>query len=212
MSVLHSNGKSSIFEERLYSFFFALLHKKRKFRFFSFFLFFTITNEDIRFTSILYNLKSFHFVLFRFCKFFECTNSFYVRLWKCWAKSLRFTSFFQNFGTTWSFLLRNWQGKNSISFCFVLAKLKTKPTCFRFDLCISFVPFSLTLMNCFTKPIRFHFDLEKLYASTVRFTSIFNLSTNKTLFSLRSTQIKGKYCSFRFDIKGIWKILQQLQA
>jgi hypothetical protein len=50
----HSNGKSSIVQERLYSFFFALFQNKSNFSFFSFFLFFTITNEDVRFDSILY--------------------------------------------------------------------------------------------------------------------------------------------------------------
>ena len=45
-----SNGKSSIVEERLHSFFFAL-KKKRSFVF-SFFLFYSIRNEDVRFASI----------------------------------------------------------------------------------------------------------------------------------------------------------------
>ncbi len=45
--VLTSNGKSLIVEERLYSFFFALL-KKNEASFFLFFLFFTITNENVR--------------------------------------------------------------------------------------------------------------------------------------------------------------------
>jgi hypothetical protein len=40
-----SNGKSSIVEERLYSFFFAFFSKKNEASFFSFFLFFTITNK-----------------------------------------------------------------------------------------------------------------------------------------------------------------------
>jgi hypothetical protein len=47
-----SNGKSSIVAERLYSFFFALLKKKTKLRFFSFFSFFTSIN-DVRFASIV---------------------------------------------------------------------------------------------------------------------------------------------------------------
>ncbi len=47
-----SNGKSSIVEERLYSFFFALFQKNEA-SFFSFFFFFAITNEDVRFASIL---------------------------------------------------------------------------------------------------------------------------------------------------------------
>jgi hypothetical protein len=50
--VLNSNGKSSIVEERLYSFFFAFFPKKRSFVF-SLFPFYTIINEDVRFASIL---------------------------------------------------------------------------------------------------------------------------------------------------------------
>jgi hypothetical protein len=46
-----SNGKSSIVEERLYSFFFAFLKKRSLV--FSFFLFYTIRNEDVGFASIL---------------------------------------------------------------------------------------------------------------------------------------------------------------
>ncbi len=47
-----SNGKSSIVEDRLYSFFFVFFQKKRSFVF-SFFLFYTIRNEDVCFASIL---------------------------------------------------------------------------------------------------------------------------------------------------------------
>jgi hypothetical protein len=64
--VLHSNGKSSIVEERLYSFFFALFQNKTKLRFFWYLLFFTFNNEDVRFASILHNFRRFYFVLFRF--------------------------------------------------------------------------------------------------------------------------------------------------
>jgi hypothetical protein len=52
-----SNGKSSIVEERLYSFFFALLQKNEA-SFFSFFLFFIITNEDVRFASIFVKFEN----------------------------------------------------------------------------------------------------------------------------------------------------------
>jgi hypothetical protein len=50
---LNSNGKSSIVEEQLYTFFFAFFPKKNRSFIFSFFLFFTITNEDVRFALIL---------------------------------------------------------------------------------------------------------------------------------------------------------------
>jgi hypothetical protein len=63
-----SNGKSPIVEERLYSFFFDLFNNKKTNLLF--FLFFTITNEDVRFASILYNFKRFHFAVF-FLKFLE---------------------------------------------------------------------------------------------------------------------------------------------
>ncbi len=53
MSVSTSNGKSSIVEERLYLFFFAFFPKKKRSFVFSFFLFYTITKEDICFASIL---------------------------------------------------------------------------------------------------------------------------------------------------------------
>ncbi len=115
-----SNGKSSIVEEWLNSFFFALL-KKTKLCSFSFFLFFTINNEEVCFASILYNFKRFPFVLICFRKFLEYTNSFYLRLWKNWENSLRFTLLCQIL-------------EQPNCFCFVLAKLKTKPNCFRFDL------------------------------------------------------------------------------
>ncbi len=75
-----SNGKSSIVQERLYSFFFALFQNKTNLRFFSFFLFFKVTNEDVRFDLILYNFRRLRFFLFRFLKFLEYTNAFYLRL------------------------------------------------------------------------------------------------------------------------------------
>jgi hypothetical protein len=59
-----SNGKSSIVEERLYSFFFAF--------FSSFFLFYTITNEDFRLLRSCKNFKRFILHCFVF------TNSFYL--------------------------------------------------------------------------------------------------------------------------------------
>ncbi len=46
--------------------------------------------------------------------------------------------------------------------------------------------------------IRFCFDLDKLYANTVRFASIVNLFKNETSFLLRSRQDEGKHCSFCF--------------
>ena len=48
-----SNGKSSIVEERLYSFFFAFFYIKKRSFVFSFFLLYTIRKEDVRFASIL---------------------------------------------------------------------------------------------------------------------------------------------------------------
>ena len=147
------------------------------FRFFSFFLLFTITDEDIRFASILYNFRSFHSFCFIFEILLEYTNSFYLRLWKCWANSLRFTSFVSNFGTTWCF-------------CFILAKLKTKPNFFRFDLWITFVPFSFALMNCLTKPIRFRFDLQKFRNKQfVSFPIFMNFGLNLFLFRSSSSSI-----------------------
>ncbi len=127
ISDLSSNGKSSIVEERLYSLFFALFQNKTKLRFFSFVLFLTINNEDVRFASILHNFKRFYFVLFRFLKFLVNTNSFYLRLWKCWDNFLRFTSFLPNSGTTWTFSLRSSEVQGqAIRFVFYLIKLRTK--------------------------------------------------------------------------------------
>ncbi len=124
MLVSTSNGKSSIVEERLYSFF--VVPKQNEASFFSYFLFLTINNEDVRFPSILHNFRRFYFVLFRFLKFLEYTNSFYLRLWKCWANSLRFTSFFQNFGTTWTFSIWSYEFKEqAIRFVFDLSELRT---------------------------------------------------------------------------------------
>jgi len=158
--VFTSNGKSLIVEERLFSFFFASFQKKLSFVFFFVFLFFSIKNEDVRFASFLFNFKRFCFVLFSFPKFLEYTNSFYLRLWKCWANSLRFTSFFQNCETNWAF-------------CFVVDKVRT-----------TFL-FVLSWRNCRLNQFT-SLRSSEVWEQAVRF--VFNLKTNFRLnsFSLWS--------------------------
>ncbi len=137
-----SNGKSSIVAERLYSFFFALFKKKRSFVFFRFSPSTQLLTKMFVLLRSWKILKEFTSSCFVFKNFWNTPIPFTFVFLKYWANSLRFTSFLQNFVTTWSFLPRPWQGEDYISFCFVLATLKTKPTCFRFDLRIHFVIYS----------------------------------------------------------------------
>jgi len=115
-----SNGKSSIVAERLYSFFFALFKKNEA----SFFFVFPSTQ-----------LLTKMFVLLRSCKILKEFTSFCYVLRIFGIHLFVLPSFFESIGPIpWSFSLRPWQGEDNISFCFVLATLRTKPTCFRFDL------------------------------------------------------------------------------
>ncbi len=103
---LPSNGKYSIVEERLYSFFFALKKKNEAlfFRFSSFTQLGTKTFVLLRSRKIF---KRFTSLCFVFPNFWNNPIRFTFNFEKSWANSLRFTLFFQNFGTTWSFLLRS---------------------------------------------------------------------------------------------------------
>ena len=78
-----SNGKSSIVEERLYSFFFAL-KKKRSFVF-SFFLFFTQLGTNT-------------FVLLRSCKIFKRFTSLCFVFPNFWNNPIRFSFDFEKVG------------------------------------------------------------------------------------------------------------------
>ncbi len=106
-SMLTSNGKSSIVEERLYSFFFAFFQKKTKLRFF-------------RFSSFT-QLGTKTFVLLWSCKIFKRFASLCFVFPNFWNNPICFNFDFEKvglipftslcsskkFGTTWSFLLRS---------------------------------------------------------------------------------------------------------
>ena len=105
--VRNSNGKSSIVEERLHSFFFAFKIKNEA----SFFRFFSFTQLGTKTVVLLRSCKIFKrstSLCFVFPNFWNNPIRFtFDFLKKSWANSLRFTLFFQNFGTTWSFFLRS---------------------------------------------------------------------------------------------------------
>ncbi len=140
--VCTSNGKSSIVEERLYSFFFALLPKNESFVFFRF----SYSSQSLTKT----------FVLLRFCKILKRFTSFSFVFANFWNTPIRFTLDFESVGLIPFALLRSCQILEQPGrFCVVLAKLKTKPNGFRFDLWIIVVPFSFALKNCLTNQFVF---------------------------------------------------------
>ena len=79
-----SNGKSSIVEERLYSFFFAFFPKKNEASFF-------------RFSSSTQLLKK-NFVLLRYCKILKSLTSFCLVFTNFWNTPISFTIDFEKFG------------------------------------------------------------------------------------------------------------------
>jgi hypothetical protein len=79
-----SNGKSSIVEERLYSFFFAFFHKKNEASFF-------------RFPSFT-QLGTKTFVLLRSCKIFKRFTSLCFVFPNFWKNPIRFTFDFEKVG------------------------------------------------------------------------------------------------------------------
>ncbi len=82
--VMFSNGKSSIVEERLYSFFFAFLPQKNEV---SFFRFFSATQ-----------LLTKTFVLVRSCKHLKSFTSFCFDFTNFWNIPIRFTIDFEKIG------------------------------------------------------------------------------------------------------------------
>ena len=102
-----SNGKSSIVEERLYSFFFALFQEKNEASFFRFSSFTQLGTKTFVLLRSCKIFKGFTSLCFVFPNFWNNPIRFTFDLEKSWANSLRFTLFFQNFGTTWSFSLRS---------------------------------------------------------------------------------------------------------
>jgi hypothetical protein len=83
-SLLISNGKSSIVEERLYSFFFVFFQQKNEASFFRF--------------SSLTQLGTKTFVLLRSCKIFKRFTSLCFVFKNFWNNPIRFTFDFENVG------------------------------------------------------------------------------------------------------------------
>ncbi len=106
-NLLISNGKSSIVEERLFSFFFAFFPPKNEVSYFRFFFFYTITNEDVRLLRSCKILKSFTSLCFVFTNF--------------WNIPIRFTIDFEKIGLILF-----------ASLC--CSKILEQPGSFRFDL------------------------------------------------------------------------------
>jgi hypothetical protein len=104
---VHSNGKSSIVEEQIYSFFFAFFLKKNEASFFRF--------------SYSTQLLTKTFVLLRSCKIFKSFTSFCFVFTNIWSTPIRFTIDFNKVGLIpFDFL------------CF--SKILEQPGHFRFDL------------------------------------------------------------------------------
>ena len=105
-SLTASNGKSSILEERLYSFFFAFLPKKNEASFF-------------RFSSSTQLLMK-TLVLLRSCKIVKNFTSFCFVFTNFWNTPIRFTIDFEKVGL--------------IPFASLCSKIWEQPGHFRFDL------------------------------------------------------------------------------
>ncbi len=137
----------------------------------------------LRFSSSSQSLTK-TFILLRFCKIWKGFTSFSFVFANFWNTPIRFTFDFESVGLTPFASLCSCQIIEQLGrFCFVLAKLKTKPNCFYFDLWITFVPFSFALMNCLTNPIRFRFDLQKFRNTQfVSFLIFMNFGLNSFLF------------------------------
>ena len=107
-----SNGKSSIVQERLYSFFFALFEKRRNFVFF-------------RFSSSSQSLTK-TIVLLRFCKILKGFTSFLFVFANFWDTPIRFTFDFENIGLSpFASLHSSKILEQPGRFCFVDDKVRT---------------------------------------------------------------------------------------
>jgi hypothetical protein len=141
-----SNGKSSILEERLYSFFFAFFKKKNEASFF-------------RFSSSTQLLMK-TFVLLRSCKIVKNFTSFCFVFTNFWNTPIRFTIDFEKVGL--------------IPLASLCSKILEQPGHFAsiFRSLGTSSSFRFRSYNISRTKLRSCFDLDKLKANNVRFASL----------------------------------------